>query len=203
MNHEADKSEGTFLAQWIFFTSAGCILALPVSIIMAEICQPFMWGGKETNLVIAPCIAALVGCAQWIMLRQRIAVSCWWVLACAIGVGSPFVIGEILRRTGCLSDLPSGSHGKILGVAMSGIVGGLLSGLLQIGLLRSHFTRAGWWVLASALGWGICWVGILFNPCFGGIMGPILLGVVTGVGVLWMARLPVQKRNDAVESTNR
>ena len=222
MNPESNKFERTFLAKWIAVTCGGFVLGLPVSFIVAHIGQAFLWGGKETNLAVAPCIGAAVGCAQWLMLRSRIAVSGWWVLACAIGVGVPFMVPIILDEVGFLPHLPGG---KILGFAIVGIIGGLLSGLLQMPLLRPHFAKAGWWILASSIGWGVCWLSFvilrigdrLLSSITGEIapfvvglvvflalpMGPILLGVVTGVGLLWIAKLPVQKQHDAVKPTNR
>jgi len=77
VNVETDKLERTFLAKWVLVTSGACILALPAPFILASICPPFPGGGNLT-------IAAIVGCAQWFMLRERLAISGWWVLACAI-----------------------------------------------------------------------------------------------------------------------
>ena len=221
MNPKSDKFERTFLAKWILVTSGACVLGLPVSFIVAAIFNIVY--PKETNLVVAPCIGAMVGYSQWLVLRKQIAVSGWWGLACAIGLGVPFIVGEILDEVGFLPHLPGG---KILGLTIVGIIGGLLSGLLQMPLLRPHFAKAGWWILASSIGWGICCLafsildplGALVASNMGGIplvvvtgllvfvgltMGPILLGVVTGVGLLWIPKLPVQKQHDAVEPTNR
>lgn len=229
---EAARLERTSLAKWILFTAGGAVIGLFVAFPVAYICQPFLWPGKEVNLPLAPSAGAVVGCAQWLMLRKRFAVRGWWVPASAVGVGSPFVIGEILCRAGFLPE-PRGIVG-LLCVTGLGIASGLFSGVLQMPLLRPHVAKSGWWIVASSIGWGIfvlafatvasgTLVGI-FMGTFGGIMGgspivamvvtgsaffvnlimgPILLGVVTGVGLLWMPRLPVQKRHDAVEPLNR
>ena len=227
MNPESDKPEEIFFVKWIVATSGALVLGYFLACVVADICQLFFSGGKETNLVVAPCIAVVVGCAQWMLLRERIAVSGWWVLACAIGVGSPLVIEEILRGAGFLPDWTRGSGGTFLAMTILGILGGLLSGLLQMPLLRPHFTKASWWILASCIGWGFCWPAfeMLVNPgalssapskilppaaqfviglliFLDLIFGPVLLGVVTGVGLLWMARFPVQESQNAVEPTN-
>ena len=174
-------------------------------------------------MVVGLCIGAVVGYSQWFLLRKQIAISGWWGLACAIGLGVPFIIGVPLDELRLLPHLPGG---RILGETIIFIIGGLLSGLLQVPLLRPHFAKAGWWILASSIGWGICFLpfslvdplvllvtsnmgpipaavvtGLLFFV--GEAVGLILLGVVTGVCLLWIPKLAVQKQHDAVEPTNR
>jgi len=65
---------------------------------------------------------------------------------------------------------------------------GLLIGLLQWTILRRYFFRSGYWVLASALGWGICilmtffigWVVVAF------FLGALLYGAITGTTLMWI-----------------
>ena len=163
------------------------------------------------------------------MLRKRIALSGWWVLACAIGLGLPPIVALIASRVGLPPHFPGGDGGRILGWTSLGIIGGLLSGLLQMPLFKPHFAKAGWWIAASSAGWGLCLLaastvlalvtlvsssvagsssivaGVLTGLTFfvGGLLFPIPLGVVTGVCLLWIPKLPVQKQHDAVEPTNR
>ena len=89
MNRETNRFQRTFLAKWILVTSGAFILALPISFIVPQLFQPITWAH---HLAVAPIIGAVVGCAQWLMLRKRIALSGWWVLACAIGLGLPPVV---------------------------------------------------------------------------------------------------------------
>ena len=203
MNPESDKFERTFLRKWIVATSSAWVGGLLGSIIVAHIVNIIY--PKETNLVVGLCIGAAVGYAQWSVLRKQITVSGWWGLACAIGLGVPFVAGVILDEVGFEPpDLPASA---ILGRVIVGIIGGLLSGLLQMRLLKPHFARAGWWILASSMGWGMCWLASSIPgpsiALLGLIMGGGLLGAVTGVGLLWMASPPMQKQHDAFAPANR
>jgi hypothetical protein len=117
-----------------------------------------------------------------------------------------------------------GDGGRILGWTSLGIIGGLLSGLLQMPLLKPHFAKAGWWIAASSAGWGLCLLAastilalvtlmsssvagspiiaaaVLTGLAFfvGGLLFSITLGVVTGGGLLWIAKRPVQIQHDAV-----
>ena len=206
-----DKFEKSFLAKWILVTSGAFILALPVSFIVPQLFPPITWAH---HLAVAPIIGAVVGCAQWLMLRKRIALSGWWVLACAIGLGLPAIVNLIASGVGLLPHFPGGDGGRILGWTSLGIIGGLLSGLLQMPLLKPHFAKAGWWIAASSAGWGLSLLaastvlalvtlvsssvagsssivaGVLTGLTFfvGGLLFPIALGVATGVGLLWISR---------------
>jgi len=220
-----DEFEKSFLAKWILVTSGAVILALPVAIIVPQLFPPIPWA---QNLAVTPIIGAVVGCAQWLMLRKRIALSGWWVLACAIGLGLPAIVNLIASGVGLLPHFPGGDGGRILGWTSLGIIGGLVSGLLQMPLLKPRFAKAGWWIAASSAGWGLSLLAastalalvtivsssvagsssivaaILTGLTFfaGGLLFPISLGVATGVGLLWIAKRPVQKQHDAVGPTN-
>jgi len=96
-------------------------------------------------------------------------------------------------------------------------------------LLRRHFVKAGCWILASSIGWGLCLlagssievlpalvgssiagnsnivvaVATGLTAFVGGVLFTIPLGVTTGVGLMWIAKHPIQKQHDAVEPINR
>lgn len=204
-----DKFERPFLTKWILVTGGAFILALPVSTIVPQLFPPI---SGAHHLAVAPIIGAVVGCAQWLMLRKRIALSGWWVLACAIGLGLPPIVELIASGFGLLPHFPRGTGERILGWTSLGIIGGWLSGLLQMPLLKPHFAKAGWWIVASSAGWGLSLLaastvlalvtvvsssvagsssivaGVLTGLTFfvGGFLFPILLGVVTGVCLLWI-----------------
>jgi hypothetical protein len=216
MTAESDKFEIPFLTNWILVTSGAFILSLPVVIIVPQLVPPIPW---TDNLGGIPIIGAFVGCAQWLMLRKRIALSGLWVLACAIGLGLPPIANYIASEAGLLPHFPGGISGKIYGWTSLGIIGGLLSGLLQMPLLKPHFAKAGWWIAASSAGWGLCLLaastvdplvtlanssaaessnlvvgGVTGLTLFvGGLLIPIPLGVVTGVGLLWIASLDARR----------
>jgi hypothetical protein len=58
---------------------------------------------------------------------------------------------------------------------------GLVIGILQWVVLRQHLRQAGWWILASAVGWATGWAVVLalVSPEAGTLTG-IVLGSVTG-----------------------
>jgi hypothetical protein len=80
-----------------------------------------------------------------------------------------------------------------LGWIVVGALGGAVTGILQWLVLRAQVSRAGWWVLASTVGWGLGMVGTrAFEvlAIFGGLVGGAVLGAVTGGALVWLLRQP-------------
>lgn len=77
---------------------------------------------------------------------------------------------------------------------------GLLTGLFQWPLLRQYFNRSGYWIVASALGWGFCiLINVLSviafnrNSLIAEILvfasGALLYGALTGATLIWIMKL--------------
>lgn len=92
----------------------------------------------------------VIGAAQWLALRGRLAQAAWWIPATAIGQALGLAAGAALLgyRTG-LHDL-----------AIQGAITGLGVGVLQAVVLRSHRADATWfwWALAMPPLWALGWV---------------------------------------------
>ena len=72
--------------------------------------------------------------------------------------------------------------GWLFGWALLGEIGiGLVTGTLQWFILRELVLQAGWWILASALGWagGLVLI-VLVLPPEAGVLGAILVGAIIG-----------------------
>ncbi len=132
----------------------------------------------------------VVGVLQWLVLRQRVSGAGWWVLASAaagygilagfIGYSESLSFGTLLRFTGVVA------------------LGGAVTGILQWLVLRSQVSRAGWWVLASTVGWAL---GMAVSRAFpwgaddSDALGALVvtgavLGAVTGGALVWLLRQP-------------
>ena len=122
---------------------------------------------------------ALIGLLQWLVVRRHVRGAVGWVLASA---GALAVVGVVIFGVGVVDpDL-----GWIAGVSLFGTV----VGVLQWTVLRQQIPRAGWWVLASTVGW------VLGMPA-GDVNGPPALGAVygavTATVLVWLLR---QRRSD-------
>jgi hypothetical protein len=76
-------------------------------------------------------------------------------------------------------------------------LGGAVTGILQWLVLRGKVSRAGWWVLASIVGWalGIAlwdsgWDAGTEYETFLMVGSRVVLGAVTGGALVWLLRQP-------------
>ena len=73
-----------------------------------------------------------------------------------------------------------------------GVIGGLITGLLQFRLVTSISKRGAWWIVISTLAWEVAWLACINTGVIGIFFaGGILLGLVTGIALLWLLRFPV------------
>lgn len=84
----------------------------------------------------------LVGVLQWLMLRRKVARAGRWVLA---SLGAAAVFGIVVFSVGMV-------NADMAWVAGTGLIG-TVAGVLQWLVLKRQVQRAGWWVLASTVGW--------------------------------------------------
>jgi hypothetical protein len=115
----------------------------------------------------------LVGVAQWLVMRRYVNRAVRWVPA---SLGAVALSALVFFGVGLFdADL-----GLIAGVGLYGT----LAGVLQWLVLQREVTRAGWWVLASTVGW------VVSIPV-GDITGPpgwAFYGAITGTLLVWLLR---------------
>lgn len=116
----------------------------------------------------------VLGLLQWLVLRHYVKQSARWVLA---SLGAAAFVGLVILGVGTVDrDL-----GWILGVSAFGTT----VGLFQWAVLRDQYQLAGWWVLASTVGW------VLGMPA-GDVNGPpglgAVYGAITATVLVWLLR---------------
>jgi hypothetical protein len=109
--------------------------------------------------IIIPVLGLLTGCVQYLLLRRYLPRMGWWVLATFLG----WILGVILLAGWLSLDIVSFPFGRL---DLTFLVIGLAVGIGQWLLLRRRIPRAGWWVVASLLGWGsvVLITGVYGNP---------------------------------------
>ena len=113
----------------------------------------------------------------------------WWVLASAVGFVVGLIVGLILSAT----------SSSLVGFAVGLAVFGASVGIAQWFVLRRHVSRAGWWVLASTVGYAVTAAGVLDaleafgEAILGGgssyeglVLGLVLYGAITGGVLVWL-----------------
>lgn len=146
--------------------------------------------GAVDAAVAGAVAGAAIGTAQWLVLRQLIAVSGWWIAASSVGLAAGLALGVALVGTG------TGS----MPLAMRGIVTGVVIGIMQWIILREHVLMAGWWVPAI----GVCWAGgwtvtraagvdLSRGWTVFGASGAIVFAALTGIALILLLRHPVPR----------
>jgi hypothetical protein len=159
-------------------------------------------GGWAVNWAL---VGTLVGVGQWLALRRRVPLAVWWwVLAGAAGWAVGGLVGDALAiELEVVIDAVDGNEGSVLAAtlvgAVIGAVGGTLAGTAQWLLLRRQAPSAGWWVLASAVGWAAGWAlgwalgwavaGVVVDAVPGALGGAVG-GAITGGALVWLLQRP-------------
>ena len=173
---------------------------------------PRMDGLVGFSLLLAA-LGAGVGVMQWLLLRRQLSRAGWWVMA---GMAGGVVVGVGLAADWAY-DVVMGD--KRFSVARPEPAIAATAALAAIGpmqwlVLRRQVSRAGWWVLANAVGLGggyalgasiavtlagvLCDFGLFDCPGLGGTLGSIIyafppgfglaFGAITGATMVWLLR---------------
>jgi hypothetical protein len=157
-----------FWLWWVLASTVGWAAAGPVAAL-----------GLYRDIVVAGYVGVAVGgivagVLQWLVLRRRVARAGGWVLASIVASA---VVGVVVFGVGVVN----ADVGWIGGAGLFGTAVGVLQWLI----LRQQVARAGWWVLASTVGW------VAGGPA-GAFLGWPALGVVygaiTGIALVWLLR---------------
>lgn len=124
----------------------------------------------------------------------------WWVLASTMGWFFGFFVGAIGGYA--VEPILPNYGGAALHAALAAGVG-IFQWLVLCLVLRWRVSRAGWWVLASTVGWAVSmavYIGVGdamgfpmgFSPLAVSVAaGGIGLGAITGLALVWLLRQPV------------
>jgi hypothetical protein len=147
---------------WVLSTMIGYSLSSGLSVLVGT----YAPGGAILGPLVGIAGTALVGLAQWLVLRRYIRGMKWpgWIIATATGqllggiVSVITVLGPVVF--GVLGELPD-----VIGVTptqfligfLSGLVLGIVIGFLQWLVLRRYVRNAGtvWWIVGTALAQGV------------------------------------------------
>jgi hypothetical protein len=199
-----------FGLRWVLLTIAGWAIGFPLSFVFVAVAGLII-GVHEGSILLKlgldnaaafVVVVAVVSLMQWLALRRVVQRAGFWVLASIIGFTiSSSIHGVVCHVYGYPDDMgPLGAQVWTLFF----ILGGTLTGLLQQRILRHQVRRSGWWVPASAAGWGLVVIGFgIVSKILGvrlQVVGEIassgLLGIVTGVTLIWLLRQPTQQMLD-------
>jgi hypothetical protein len=121
------------------------------------------------------------GMGQYIILRRRMSRVDLWILLTALGWAAGWAMtGETF---GVTSSIDQQRLSGTLFAALRAVAGGAIAGLGQWLVLRRSAKRAGWWILVTAVSWGIVY---LFPVMYLSVLGGVVVGIITGVALVWL-----------------
>ena len=195
-----------FWRSWTLFNSLGLFIGYIISFIIS-VFMAFKvfdlskeeWGSpleQTISFMVSGAIIGLcIGLTQWLLLRKRFKLSSFWVYSVAIGfIIAELIVGFVLWKL----DINRGEHtfieGKPVTHALILTFTGLIIGLIQLPMLKGYFSEVAYWIIASALAWGI---SILLTTIMHQsdmavfitfVLGILLYGAITGATFIWLLR---------------
>lgn len=188
-------------AVWLKATWLGWMLGVPLVVVMALLGEAIGVGGAQVLVGLG--MGTGTGLLQGRAMRVMLGRATPWAWSSALGLALPFLIGDV---AGAAWEVPYSLYWSVT-------VGGVVVGVWQALLLRTHFAGAGWWVAGSALGWtlaaGAAAAADLLSKAgssrgLGGAAvylgtvaaGGLVLGLVTGGAMRRLARRPAPSAMD-------
>ena len=175
------KPERSFYLGWIVLTSLCVPIAYFLSIITLKIITNivgdyvFVNGVRHITedylamYVLVPSMSLLTGALQYGLLRQYLTRMGWWVFVTVAG----WFLGVLLI---VLPSWLGWTDAPLNNLDLIFLVMGLSIGMAQWLLLRRRLARAGWWIAANVVGWGLLGLITLGNAL--GQYGLFTLGLL-------------------------
>lgn len=197
------KAVGLWLA-WTLVTTVGIAGGWMLSL-WVELFGPASEEAILLWLLVGPLISwPVIGLCQLTMLGSRIKSKAGWVLLSGLAWIIAFVILLLALNALLGAERRFSMHPALLGT-IAGLLIGAVFGSLQWLILRRSVASAGWWILASVIGWVLCL--LLFEylvrlplpiedqskMALLLIAGASMVGMVTGLGYLWLFHPPAHR----------
>jgi divalent metal cation (Fe/Co/Zn/Cd) transporter len=156
----------------------------------------YEWGTPLSQTLGHVAAGAVLGLAMGLFqrsfLKKLFNVPAFWIYALIIGfVVIELISGIILSQMGInrgeIKFFEYQTPGDPPGESFIYAIVGLLTSLIQWPILSRSFSRSAFWVLASTLGWGICFM-ITMISVWAFFLGALLYGAITGATLMWIMR---------------
>ena len=221
MTIERNRIGWGFWLWWVLVSTVGWFVGFIMGFVLGTIIVEPSWAGTGVlgftlgYFMFGALLGSVVSLMQWLVLRLHVSragwwMAGWWILASTAGFAVAF--GAVTAAAGASEAFgysegfdELGSFAAVLGVTLTVALGGAVTGILQMLVLRARVFRAGWWVLASAVGWGlgmaVVGYGVVLEHAWDSplvliwslVGAGVVMGAVTGGTLVWLLRQPVPK----------
>jgi hypothetical protein len=113
----------TVSARWILLTACAYLVSTPAGIGAHSLLRQMSEANPAFPILVAAASGALIGAAQWIILRRLVAQAEWWIAACALAS----VLSFVARRP--TTQLLGLGWTIGFGTVESGLIHGLVTGI--------------------------------------------------------------------------
>ena len=203
MKDKGSQAGWGFWLGWVVASTLGWLVGFIIAFFLLAIVGGIV--GEDTGMnvlglilgafIFGASLGSMVGILQWLVLRRCVSGAGWWVLASAAAGYGTLQAGFMPFSTSLQS------FGVYLSWTRVVALGGAVTGTLQWLVLRGQVSRAGWWVLASTVGWGLGatvarafpW-GVDMGDAVGAlVVTGAILGALTGGALVWLLRQPAKE----------
>jgi hypothetical protein len=174
------KPEWFFYPAWIILTSLGVPIAFVLDLIILRFLTSFIGDYVYVNGVrhitedyfaiycFVPIVGLLTGALQFGLLRRYLPRMGWWAVGTVGGWLTGILLIVVVNRLRLT--------GPAINLDLAFLLIGLSIGVGQWLVLRRGLPRAGWWIAANLLGWGLLALTITGNSI--GQFGLLILGFI-------------------------
>jgi hypothetical protein len=189
MSNCKDSSAGWRLwLAWMLTSTIGVAAVFALTSAVAMLAGAVLGGGAEDEVPFVPFVGLSFGIMQWLVLRRHIPQAGWWVLASTAGWIAGFGVLAVVFKV--VEGVAPGTIEPKVFAAVFFVAVGIAIGMLQWLVLRRHAPQAGWWVLASIVGWAA--LGLIVGKSLDKATDLIALAAVppaiTGGALVWLLR---------------
>ncbi len=163
---EKDRIGWRFWVCWVLATNVGFFPGLALgNWLAAAVAEPF------ASAIVGGSFGALVGLAQWGVLRRHIALSHLWATGTAIGWSAGAGLGALIL-TWVAPNEPPGGWVWVLFIGF--FAGAVVGGPQRCVLRKFDPALSQWWVPISSLAWGVFFPGAISGLVLARRLGRIL-----------------------------
>jgi len=202
---ETKINKGKFLRNWTLLNAAffviGYILVIFFGILMMDVTNISMseWPSplEQTIWQIGNgiLIGSSIGFIQWRLLRKTYSIPTSWIYLIPAGIIlTELIAGIFLWKMGINRGEFAFWENNPLPHALIATIYGLVIGLIQLPIIRKHFSGGTFWIVASTLAWGTSILITAINVSndifllITFIIGILLYGLITGAAFMWILK---------------
>jgi hypothetical protein len=187
-DHQDTSIGWDFWLRWVLASTIGVAVLFALIFAVAMLVGAIVGGEAEDKVPFVPFVGLSFGIMQWLILRRYIPRAGWWVLVSTAGWLLGFGVLAVAEKF--TENLMTRAIQSEVFALVFFLAAGASLGILQWLLLRRHMLRAGWWVLANVVGWGI--LGLIVGKSLDRFTDLAAMAAVppaiTGAVLVWLLR---------------